>query len=214
MSYPWGVNDKINDLIWKSKIPLKVKVFLWQVFHKKLQTALALSRRGWHGSPLFSVCNLVETVDHILFGCVFSQYIWCCIRDAFNLQSFQTSVNELLAQWLTRRLGVPKRILFVFFAGLAWSIWRNRNKMAIEKRFPINPDAVIHDAINSLNMWCSLHKESDAAKLKELAQGLSDWMHKKPHFTGPLLGHCYSLVPRVSVRCSIFFSFCSAVELL
>lgn len=80
-----GVNDKINDLIWKSKIPLKVKVFLWQVFHKKLQTALALSRRGWHGNPLCSVCNLVETVDHILFGCVFSRYIWCCIRDAFNL---------------------------------------------------------------------------------------------------------------------------------
>jgi hypothetical protein len=57
--------------------------------------------------------------------------------------------------------------------------------MATEKRFPINPDAVIHDGINSVQMCCGWHKESDAAKLKELAQGLSDWMHKKPHFTGP-----------------------------
>lgn len=46
-----GVKDKLNAILWKCKIPLKVKVFLWQVFHNKLQTALSLTKRGWQGSP-------------------------------------------------------------------------------------------------------------------------------------------------------------------
>lgn len=41
-----GVSDKVNDLLWKCKIPLKVKVFLWQAFHSKLETVVALVKRG------------------------------------------------------------------------------------------------------------------------------------------------------------------------
>jgi hypothetical protein len=70
-----GVRDKLCDILWKCKVPLKIKVFLWQIFHRKLQTALALSKRGWHGGPLCCVCNKVETIDHIFFECVFAQYV-------------------------------------------------------------------------------------------------------------------------------------------
>jgi hypothetical protein len=82
-------------------------------------------KRGWHGSPMCCVCGKVETVDHILFECVFAQYVWCCIRDAFHLQGFPLSMQELISQWLPRRLGIPKRLSFAFFAGFAWAIWKN-----------------------------------------------------------------------------------------
>jgi len=81
-----GVRDKVHDILWKCKIPIKVKVFLWQAIHNKLQTVVALVRRKWRGSPLCCVYNKLETVNHILFECVFAQFIWCCVRDAFNLQ--------------------------------------------------------------------------------------------------------------------------------
>lgn len=60
-----GVKGKLNKLIWKCKIPVNVEVFLWQVFHNKLQTAVSLVRRGWHGSPMCCVCHKPETVDHV-----------------------------------------------------------------------------------------------------------------------------------------------------
>jgi len=160
-------------------------VFLWQVFHNKLQTAVALKRRGWHGSPLCCVCNQPENVNHIFFKCVFGQYIWCCIRDAFGLQNYPISIQGLVTQWMTRRLGIPKRLCFAFFAGLAWAIWRNRNKMAIEKLFPLNPDVVIHAAVNFVQIWADLNKEGEAVKMKGMAQRLSNWMHKKDCFNGP-----------------------------
>lgn len=31
-----GVSSKVAGLIWKSRIPLKIKFFLWQVFNGKL----------------------------------------------------------------------------------------------------------------------------------------------------------------------------------
>lgn len=131
---------------------------------------MALVKRGWHGSPLCCVCQKPETVDHIIFGCVFSQYIWCCVRDAFGLEGFPISVQEMVSDWLPRRLGIPKRLCFTFFAGLAWSVWKNRNKMAIEKIFSTNPDVVIHAALNSMQMWIELQKEADKRKMKEMVQ--------------------------------------------
>ena len=139
---------EINSMISSGNLPLKIKIFMWQVFHNKLQTATALKRRGWEGSPLYCVCGRYETDNHILFLCVFSQYIWCCVRDAFSLQCFPTSIQDILHFWLPRRHGISRKISFIFFAGLAWSISKNRNKMAIEKNFPTNSDTVIHAAIH------------------------------------------------------------------
>jgi len=42
-------------------------------------------------------------------------------------------------RWLPRRLGIPKHVCFSFsFAGLAWAIWKNMNKMAIKKNLISN----------------------------------------------------------------------------
>jgi len=180
-----GVKDKLTDMIWKCRIPLKVKVFLWQVFHRKLQTALSLTKRGWQGSPLCCICPDIETVNHLFFGCAFAQYIWSCIRDAFNLQDFPTSIQDVISQWMPRRFGIPKKLCFTFFAGVAWAIWKNRNKMAIEKLFPNTPDAVIHTAINFVQTWVDLQRENDKAKMKAMAQSLSDWMLQKDQLAGP-----------------------------
>jgi hypothetical protein len=42
-----GVTSRIAGHLWKCKIPLKIKFFVWQVFNNKLQCAQRLSKRGW-----------------------------------------------------------------------------------------------------------------------------------------------------------------------
>jgi hypothetical protein len=41
-----GVCFLKSDDIWHSKLPLKIKIFLWQLKHNKLQSAVSLKRRG------------------------------------------------------------------------------------------------------------------------------------------------------------------------
>jgi hypothetical protein len=45
---------------------MKLKVFMWQVFHDRLQTGEELKKRNWRGDEKCLVCGVVETRDHIL----------------------------------------------------------------------------------------------------------------------------------------------------
>lgn len=57
--------------------------------------------------------------------------------------------------------------------------------MATEKNFPSNPDAVIHEALNYMQIWVELQKEADKDKMKKMARSLTEWMGRKT----PYLGH-------------------------
>jgi hypothetical protein len=37
-----GVNSRMAKKIWKCKIPIKIKIFLWQTFQNRIQTATQL----------------------------------------------------------------------------------------------------------------------------------------------------------------------------
>ena len=41
-----GVFIPASEDVWKSKLPLKIKVFMWQLQHNKLQVATSLKNRG------------------------------------------------------------------------------------------------------------------------------------------------------------------------
>ena len=51
-----GVCLRASENIWMTKLPLKIKVFMWQLAHNKLQSAAAISKRGWRGGPNCFLC--------------------------------------------------------------------------------------------------------------------------------------------------------------
>jgi hypothetical protein len=40
-----GVKSRVAGFIWKSKVPLKIKFFLWQLLNDKLQVAVNLAKK-------------------------------------------------------------------------------------------------------------------------------------------------------------------------
>lgn len=103
-----GVISKAAELIWKCKLPLKIKIFLWQIYHGKLQASAVLKRRGWKGDHRCSLCGVTETIDHIFFACPLGNFVWSCIRDTFGWDGFPSSSASLLGSWLINNLNVSK----------------------------------------------------------------------------------------------------------
>uniref|UniRef100_A0A453D481 Reverse transcriptase zinc-binding domain-containing protein n=1 Tax=Aegilops tauschii subsp. strangulata TaxID=200361 RepID=A0A453D481_AEGTS len=48
-------------MVWKAPIPLKIKIFLWQLFQNAVPTRDNMRIRKWHGNPVCSFCTDIET---------------------------------------------------------------------------------------------------------------------------------------------------------
>jgi len=171
-----GVREKEAENIWKTKLPMKIKVFLWQLAHNKLQSAMALKRRGWKGSARCLLCGRQETVSHIFFSCSLARFVWACLSEVFG-GVFPNSWDELLGGKLTGMLKTDLRRGLFLFAGIAWSIWPTRNKMAIEKTFPNNPIDVIYSGVSFVQKWWRLLNPVDQEKLAGVVEAMRSWLN-------------------------------------
>lgn len=77
--YEWLERDLARPnykWVWKAKIPLKIKTFIWQLFQNAVLTKDNMRKRSWPGNPSCSFCRDIETVGHLIFGCTFARSVW------------------------------------------------------------------------------------------------------------------------------------------
>lgn len=122
-----GVKDKPNDFLWKSKIPFKVKVFLCQAFHNKLSfnkkgvgMVIIFVVSALKSKPLTTFCLSVFLPS--MYGVASERLL---VYKVFRYLSKMYSISGRQGDWF-----YLKNYVFCFlFAGLAWAIWKNRNKI-------------------------------------------------------------------------------------
>lgn len=111
-------HSQSGRLIWKSKLPLEINIFLYQAFRNKLQCATSMRKSD---PQLLHIQYTLNFLSHIFFECCMS-ILWHCIREAYGWDRFPTSTHDFLSNRLPRRLGVLQRVCFFFFACLIWAI--------------------------------------------------------------------------------------------
>jgi hypothetical protein len=126
-----GMESKMAKMIWKCKIPLKIRIFLWQVFQDRLQTGQQLKMMKWGGSEHCYLCGKMENANHLLFDCPMAVFVWSFLGEAMGWQGFPSSLNDLTNNWLKGGFGVGHQLGLACFAGFAWAMWTTRNKMCI-----------------------------------------------------------------------------------
>jgi hypothetical protein len=77
--------------IWKAKIPLKIKIFMWMVAQRAILTKDNLIARNWQGDPNCYLCGSIESVDHLLFQCPISRVVWGVLAICFNQRARPSS---------------------------------------------------------------------------------------------------------------------------
>lgn len=182
-----GFPNRIAGHLWKCRIPLKIKFFLCQIFNNKLQCGHSLKKRGWKGEE--NCClgdSRIETVNHIFFECVIAKLIWSLLKDVFHWPEVPYSIKSLSETWLMGKGPLPIKLLLFCFAGFAWAIWTNRNKMAIEHKFPGAPTDVIFVALSFMQKWSLLLKEEDCQRVQQVKETILEGLkHFKPSSSSP-----------------------------
>lgn len=153
-----GFSNKWMLAIWRAKLPLKIKFFLWQVCNDKLQSAEQLRKRNQPGPIECKLCGQIESTDHIFFQCVVAQYCWCVLRDTLEWESAPTSVNEMHEKMIGD-FNLPIRDFIFLFGSLAWSLWLIRNDLVFHSIVPLSPNVHLFRLISFMQNWKILNKE-------------------------------------------------------
>lgn len=85
--------------MWKIKLPMKLKNFMWLVFQGRFQAGVVLGGMNWKGDTRCAVCRVPETVDHIFFlffVCPVARLVWGGIKGAFGLDTQPRGLSDFL----------------------------------------------------------------------------------------------------------------------
>ena len=139
---------KCCRLLWKCRIPLKIKLFGWLLLRQRLITR-SLRQRFCPDAP--TECPLcagaAEDCSHLFFECQFAQMAWRVTHmsglDKSAAASFWRSISvgpfRCASEWQS------------IFATL-WSIWLHRNEVVFKGR-PPSAEAIQHDLRGLMYFW-------------------------------------------------------------
>jgi hypothetical protein len=112
-------NAMITENVWqnrimrKLKLPLKIKTFLCYLNKGVTLTKDNLARRNWTGSKKYSLWAHDESIQHLLFDCHFTKFIWQTVHFTFGIHG-PTSINDMFTNWLLS-LGRRQRKQLFFY---------------------------------------------------------------------------------------------------
>lgn len=120
--------------IWKSDLPPRYPLFIWQVFYNAIPTNSNLFIKNCIPNPLCALCNnAIEDLDHLFKTCPKVCVIW-------NLfSSFDSNRNLLFPAWLKYHCNHKKKFKYnvnqnSFFQVLLRNIWLARNNLIFNKK--------------------------------------------------------------------------------
>jgi hypothetical protein len=141
--------------LWKLKIPLKIKIFMWFFQNKVLLTKDNLAIRNWSGCQKCCHCDAMETIEHLFFECPFAKTIWRMIHFAFNI-SPPTTVSNLFGTWLDGVDKLTKQKIRIGTSAVCWSMWNCRNDIIFNRSNGATFLQVIRMAVHWIQLWSLL----------------------------------------------------------
>jgi hypothetical protein len=157
----------LTKLIWNCQMPLKFKIFTWQLLKGRLPSSDHIHAWGGASDGNCALCGMPEDADHIFFQCYLAQFLWSGVREMFRVNWNPRSRLEW-TNILHSLPAKPRRLLWTFFAAQCWSLWTTRNKFTIEGKFPRQPADCIFKIILSLQLWRQIQKPKDRELLDEM----------------------------------------------
>ncbi len=143
-----GVRESYK-IIWKIKVPLKVRIFMWLLIKGNVLTKDNLIKRGWKkGNDLCQFCEQKETIQHMFLECPVVRFTWNIVICAFNMKLIK-DLKHMLSSWIQTCDKTTKQLMLVGVAAVIWAIWKARNKACFDHVLPNSPMVIYQKLYHS-----------------------------------------------------------------
>jgi hypothetical protein len=88
-----------NRFLWKLKLPLKIKIFLWCLNKGVTLTKDNLARQNWTRSKNCVFCAHEKNIQHLIFDCHYARFLWRAVFFVFGING-PRSVTDMFTTWL------------------------------------------------------------------------------------------------------------------
>jgi hypothetical protein len=153
-----GHTTFLRKYLWRLKISLKIKIFMWFLNSKVLVTKDNLAKRNWHGCTKCCFCDSMEFVEHLFLYCLFARIVWHMIYFTYNIPP-PTNITNMFGNWLNGVDRNDKARIRIGVSALCWSIWNCRNTIVFDKQKGTNFLQVIRLAAHWIQSWSLLLPE-------------------------------------------------------
>ena len=76
---------RLSQEIWRAKMPMKIKIFMWYLKRGVILTKDNLVRRNWNRENNCSFCHINESIQHLYFDCAYANFLWRAIHLLFGI---------------------------------------------------------------------------------------------------------------------------------
>jgi hypothetical protein len=190
--HDYGPNYK---MIWKAKLPLKIKIFMWLVSQNVILTKDNLIKRKWKGNKSCAFCKENENSRHLFFECPTAKYVWSLLAYALGSVCRPNSMAQYW-YWIYNILPQTPNLYAVGLAAVIWAIWRIRNAVCFDNKRMKSPTEIVCLICSFLTYWAGLLNEGLKEQViqgAEVIKSTALYFHKQDLQTHTQEGH--QLVP-------------------
>jgi hypothetical protein len=146
--------------LWKAPLSFKTKIFVWQLLRDRLPTAVEVAKRHGPGNGQCPLCAVPEMTHHIIFTCPAARFLWSFVAEALGPEWQALDLGEFLDE-NANRTGGRRRLFWLVFAAMSWTLWTIRNKMVIELIFLRRVSDSAFKFLAFLQQWYPLCRQRD-----------------------------------------------------
>jgi hypothetical protein len=85
--------------LWKTRVPSKIRVFLWRLAQQSIPTSDVLTRRNMATSSSCSLCGAEDSWKHTLIECNMANSVWA-LSDSTMVENMSAYDEPNAKHWL------------------------------------------------------------------------------------------------------------------
>ena len=127
-----GQVSMIDNFVWKSRAPPRVRFFGWLLLHERIQCRANLHNKHVLDDDICELCGQsAETCDHLIFQCTVARSFWN------HLGWRDLSIPPVNRLWeLPRPAEVPSKLFSTMILLCCWQIWNHRHDVVFRQQQP------------------------------------------------------------------------------